>query len=270
MRLDQVKGFNMYFKWCVLCCLGFLFSLNASSAIVYTEPNPPFNFREKGMIQGLGFDLLEASMISLRPKIAQDEIYLGTWKEVYKEALDHPNTFLISTTKIKEREPCFQWVGPIATVRLGVIAKRGTDIPKGHSTIEILRPLKIATVKETSSEKVLFNEIGENHNLNITRVSTPAQGYKMLEYGRIDALIYTDVPFVYYLVSEGQDVTQYKMVHVLLNTDYYIAAGKSVPKEQIQIMQAQLNRLKEPDGKGGSSMYDRIMANYLKGSVLQP
>lgn len=125
-------------------------------------------------------------------------------------------------------------------------------------------------MKETSSEKVLFNEIGENHNLNITRVSTPAQGYKMLEYGRVDALIYTDVPFVYYLISEGQDVSQYKMVQVLLNTDYYIAAGKSVPKEQIQIMQAQLNHLKEPDGKEGNSMYDRIMANYLKGVVLQP
>ena len=59
------------------------------------------------------------------------------------------------------------------------------------------------------------------------------------------------------------------MVHVLLNTDYYIAAGKSVPKEQVQIMQTQLNRLKEVDGKG-SSMYDRIVANYLKGATLQP
>lgn len=101
----------MCFKWCVLCCLGFIFSLNAASVIVYTEPNPPFNFREKGMIQGLGFDLLEASMISLRPKIAQDEIYLGTWKEVYKEALDHPNTFLISTIKLKSANLIFNGLG---------------------------------------------------------------------------------------------------------------------------------------------------------------
>ena len=74
---------------------------------------------------------------------------------------------------------------------------------------------------------------------------------------------------MYHLVSEGQDVSQYKMAHVLLNTDYYIAAGKGVPKEQINIMQTQLNRLKEIDSKG-NSMYDRIVANYLKGAVLQP
>ena len=259
----------MYFKWLLLSILGCMVSLNATTPIVYTDPNPPFNFRDKGMIIGLGFDLLEASMISLRPKIAQDEIYMGPWRDAYKEALEHPNSFLISTSRIKERESSFQWVGPIATVRLGVITKRGMEIPKGTKAIDVLRPLKIATIKETSSEKVLFNEIGENSGLNITRVSTPAQGYKMLEYGRVDALVYTDLPFVYYLVSEGQEVSQYKMAYVLLNTDYYIAAGKSVPKEQVQIMQTQLNHLKEPDGKG-SSMYDRIMANYLKGAVLQP
>ena len=91
----------------------------------------------------------------------------------------------------------------------------------------------------------------------------------MLEYGRIDALVYTDLPFVYHLVSEKQDVAQYKMAHVLLNTDYYIAAGKDVPKEQISIMQTQLNRLKERDAQG-SSMYERIMERYFKGAVLNP
>jgi ABC-type amino acid transport substrate-binding protein len=68
-------------------------------------------------------------------------------------------------------------------------------VPKGN-TIEALRNLRIATIKETSAEQTLFKEIGTNHGLNITRVSTPIQGYKMLEYGRIDALVYTDVPFV--------------------------------------------------------------------------
>lgn len=258
----------MFFKWFLLCFIVLISSLNASSTVVYTEPNPPFNFRDKGVIQGLGFDFLEASMVTLRPKIAQEEIRMDSWKEVYKEALEHPNSFLISTSKIKEREALFQWVGPIATVRLGIITKKGTDLPKSNNISEILRPLKIATIKETSAEKMLFKEIGENHNLNITRVSTPAQGYKMLEYGRIDALVYTDLPFVYYLVTEGQDVSQYRMAHVILNTDYYIAAGKEIPKEQINIMQTQLNRLKESDGKG-SSMYDRIMARYFKGAVLQ-
>jgi len=59
------------------------------------------------------------------------------------------------------------------------------------------------------------------------------------------------------------------MAHVILNTDYYICVGKEIPKEQFNIMQTQLNRLKEPDGKG-SSLYDRMVANYLNGAVLKP
>ncbi len=262
----------MHLRVLMALCLCFgLYSTSfaAPTIAVYASPNPPFNLREKGLVQGLAFDLLEASLATIRPRFSQEEIHLAPWKEVYDEALKHPTSFLISASRLKERESFFQWVGPIATVRLGVITKRGMEIPKGKNSLEILQNLKIATIKETSAEKVLFKEIGENNSLNITRVSTPLQGYKMLEYGRVDALVYTDLPFVYHLVNENQDVTQYKMVHVLLNTDYYIAAGKEIPKEQITIMQSQLNRLKEPDAQG-SSMYERIMARYFKGAVLNP
>lgn len=262
MRLRALTWYGVIFGW-----LG-LTALLGADPVVYAGPNPPFNFRDKGVVQGLGFDLLEASLATIRPRFSQEEIDLDIWNKVYNEALAHPNSFLISTARLKDRESLFQWVGPLATVKLGAITKRSLVVPKGN-TIEALRNLRIATIKETSAEQTLFKEIGTNHGLNITRVSTPIQGYKMLEYGRIDALVYTDVPFVYHLVSEGQDVSQYKMAHVLLNTDYYIAAGKRVPKEQINIMQTQLNRLKEIDSKG-SSMYDRIVANYLKGAVLQP
>lgn len=262
MRLRALTWYGVIFGW-----LG-LTALLGADPVVYAGPNPPFNFRDKGVVQGLGFDLLEASLATIRPRFSQEEIDLDIWNKVYNEALAHPNSFLISTARLKDRESLFQWVGPLATVKLGAITKRSLVVPKGN-TIEALRNLRIATIKETSAEQTLFKEIGTNHGLNITRVSTPIQGYKMLEYGRIDALVYTDVPFVYHLVSEGQDVSQYKMAHVLLNTDYYIAAGKGVPKEQINIMQTQLNRLKEIDNKG-SSMYDRIVANYLKGAVLQP
>lgn len=262
MHLRASALYGVIFVW-----LG-VTALCSAEPTVYTEPNPPFNFRDKGVVKGLGFDLLEASLATIRPRFSQEEINLDVWSKVYTIALEHPNSFLISTTRIKDRETLFQWVGPIATVKLGVITKRNLVVPNG-TTLEVLRNLKIATVKESSAEKTLFKEVGSDHGLNITRVSTPIQGYKMLEYGRIDALVYTDLPFVYHLVSEGQDVSQYKMAHILLNTDYYIAAGKGVPKEQINIMQTQLNRLKEPDGKG-NSMYDRIMENYLKGAVLQP
>ena len=238
MRLRALTWYGVIFGW-----LG-VTALLGADPVVYAGPNPPFNFRDKGVVQGLGFDLLEASLATIRPRFSQEEIDLDIWNKVYNEALAHPNSFLISTARLKDRESLFQWVGPLATVKLGAITKRSLVVPKGN-TIEALRNLRIATIKETSAEQTLFKEIGTNHGLNITRVSTPIQGYKMLEYGRIDALVYTDVPFVYHLVSEGQDVSQYKMAHVLLNTDYYIAAGKGVPKEQINIMQTQLNRLKE-------------------------
>lgn len=242
-------------------------ALFGSEPLVYADPNAPFNFRDKGEVKGLGIDLLNATLSSLRPKITQDEIRLDVWREVYATALSHPTSFLISTTRLKEREPLFQWVGPLATVRLGFISKKGTALPSGNLS-QIVRKLKIATIKETAAERMLFQMLGSDTNVSIMRLSTPLQGYKMLEYGRIDALVYTDIPFIYYLVNEEQDPNAYRMMYLLEESFYYIAAGKDIPKVQIAAMQAQLNRLKEPDGKG-SSMYDLIMKTYLKGAVLK-
>ena len=249
--------------------LGMTSLMGGDTTSLYAVPNPPFSFRDKGAVQGLSIDILEASLATIRPRFSQNEIELEALNKMYDEALKHPKSYLVTMVKLKEREQQFNWLGPVATVKLGLITKRTTEIPKGTSTMDILRPLRLATIKETSSEKLLFKEIGEKNGLNITRVTTPIQAYKMLEYGRIDGIIYTDVPFVYYLITEGQDVSQYRMAHVILNTDYYICVGKDVPKDQFNIMQAQLNRLKEPDGKG-SSMYDRLVANYLNGAVLKP
>lgn len=257
---------NFFKQGVVLVCF-LATTLSAANPLVYTEPNPPFNFRDKGEVKGLSGELLEASMASFHPKLAQDEIRLDLWREIYKEAQAHPTSFLISVSRLKDRESSFQWVGPLATVKLGIITKKGVTLPKGN-TYEMLKSLRIATIKETSSEKVLFQEVGENSNLNITRVSTPIQGYKMLEYGRVDALIYTDIPFVYNLVSEGQNASDYRMAHVLLSTDYYIGVGLDVPKDQVKAMQKQLDKLREVDSSG-KSKYDQIFAKYLKGAVLQ-
>lgn len=66
-----------------------------------------FNFRDKGEVQGLGVDLLNASLSSLRPKLSQEEIRLDVWKDVYAGALAHPSSFHISTARLKEREAFF-------------------------------------------------------------------------------------------------------------------------------------------------------------------
>ena len=258
----------MMYRW--MCLYGVIFSSMLQAACtVYTEPNPPFNFREKGSIQGLSLDILDASLSAIRSnRLTQDEICLDSWSKIYDESLKNPKSFLISTAKLKERESAFQWVGPLVSVRLGIITKRTQALPQGNLK-EMLKTLKIATIKDTAAEKTLLKEVGEEHTLNITRVSTPIQAYKMLEYGRIDAIVYTDIPFVYHLVSENQDVSLYKMAHVMLTTDYYIAAGKEVPKEHISAMQKRLNQLKETDNQGNST-YERILSHYLKGAVLKP
>ena len=93
MRLRALTWYGVIFGW-----LG-VTALLGADPVVYAGPNPPFNFRDKGVVQGLGFDLLEASLATIRPRFSQEEIDLDIWNKVYNEALAHPNSFLISTAR---------------------------------------------------------------------------------------------------------------------------------------------------------------------------
>lgn len=70
MRLRALTWYGVIFGW-----LG-VTALLGADPVVYAGPNPPFNFRDKGVVQGLGFDLLEASLATIRPRFSQEEIDL--------------------------------------------------------------------------------------------------------------------------------------------------------------------------------------------------
>ncbi|NCD12273.1 MAG: ABC transporter substrate-binding protein, partial [Epsilonproteobacteria bacterium] len=59
-----LKVFIVLFFWVGIA------SFSWANPAVYTEPNPPFNFREKGLVQGLALDLLEASLATIRPRFS--------------------------------------------------------------------------------------------------------------------------------------------------------------------------------------------------------
>ncbi|NCB54796.1 MAG: ABC transporter substrate-binding protein, partial [Epsilonproteobacteria bacterium] len=109
---------RLYFAF-ALCVTVISVCLTPSFALdplVYAAPNPPFSFRDKGEIKGLSVDLLEASLSTLRSRFSQDELTMDAWNKMYEEALKHPKAYLMTAVKLKDREPHFYWLGPVATV----------------------------------------------------------------------------------------------------------------------------------------------------------
>lgn len=244
----------------LLLFLSFAF---AQDIAVFAGKNPPFNYRSKGEITGISVDILTHLFKENNLNFDAKNIVLDTWSAVFSQALVTPNSILITASRLPERESMFQWIGPVAQVKLGIIAKKQSHM--SLSDVVNLKGYKIISIKNSAAERA-FIKLGGNLQ-NVVRVSTPKQGFRMLEYNRADALITTDLPFIFDALQEGINVNEYELVYLLKKAPYFIATHKDMDVKIVEQLQKSLDTLKKLDEQG-LSKYQSIMNKYFKQASL--
>lgn len=111
-----------------ICWLSAVFSepLLAEGARVVLEVSPPHQTFIDGKVGGLATDVVDALMqkAGLTP---QYEIY--PWARAYRIAASTPNVIIFNMARTSEREPLFEWIGPVASHRFGFLKlSRRADI----------------------------------------------------------------------------------------------------------------------------------------------
>ena len=179
----------MLFRILLSVCLGAIFTFSVAFAqsmddlALLTEQYPPFNFKKDGQLQGISIDLLELMLKKAGSQLTRKDIQLLPWARAYKKTMENKNTVLFVTTRTKERENLFKWVGPITDTSIMLIAKKGDDI---HiNSLEEIKKYKIGVISEDVGEQLLVKD-GIKDNLE--RVSKTILNIKKLNAGRIDAL----------------------------------------------------------------------------------
>lgn len=248
----------------IVFCLVFLETfIFAQELPIFAGKNAPFNFRHRGEVTGITVDILAQIFKDNNLPFAQEKIVLDTWSSVFSQAIVTPNSVLITVTRLPEREEMLQWVGPITDVKLAIIAKKRLNIKM--TDIKDLKGNRIVSVKNTAAERAFVKAGGDLNALE--RVSTPKQAYKMLEYDRVQAIIATDLPFLYEMVKEGLDANEYEVVYVIKKASYYISLHKDIDPKITKMLQKGLDDLKIPDSLG-MSPYQKIMYKYFKDASL--
>ena len=147
------------------------------------EESPPGEYLDAdGNPAGVTIDLVRDLM---RRQGITATIRILPWKRAYHMGLTNKNIVLLETTRTKEREDLFKWVGPILVVKRIIYA-----MADYRGVIENLSDLELAgqiCVLRGSSNHSHLNELGLT---NVNPVAKPSQCVKMLEARRLD-LFYT-------------------------------------------------------------------------------
>lgn len=220
---------------------------------IMTEPWIPYQFEdENGDIKGIAADLLVLMLERVNSSQGRNDIKMYPWVRGYLNVQKQKNTILFSTTRTKERENMFKWVGPIFQNTTQLIAKKDSIIE--ITTPKDLHKYKMGTVIGDVGEQYLqrygftLEQMQRNNksSYNITK----------LKLGRIDLVVQSWEGFASEAKAIGLNPDNFKGVFTVNTADICYAFHKETPDWIIHKFQTALNELKS------EGALDKLMNKY--------
>jgi len=193
---------------------------------ILTENLPPLNYVEEGVLVGPSVDIVR----EIQKRLGSDEqIEVYPWARAYKMALEEANVVLFSMTYTKDRHDKFKWIGPLATKRDILVAKKGSGI--AINTLEDAKKVaRIGTLRDDTRE-ILLKSLGFE---NVESVSDEQKNIRKLILGRIDLWAYKKPGLRTVCDLAGVDYNEVEEVFELRESDLMIAISEKTSDKIVQ------------------------------------
>lgn len=213
----------MYRSFLLVLCL-FLISfkpLFSSELTILTENLPPLNYLREGVLVGPSVEIVR----EIQQRVgSNDMIEVFPWARAYQLALEKKNVVLFGTTHTKDRDNLFKWVGPLATKRDILLAKKGNKL-KVQSLEDAKKVQRIGTLRDDTRERLL-----KKHGFtNLNSVSDEQNNAQKLMLKRIDLWAYKKPGWKTVCELAGISPEEFVEVLDLREIDVSIAFSRKTP-----------------------------------------
>ncbi len=226
--------------------IGLLFSLLLISGYanaelrIYTEQYPPYNMTTSGQpfahsekdITGLCTDVLNAV---LERANVDYSIKLRDLSYGLKRTEHHPDHGIYCVSKTKDRDPAFDWVGPLATIKWTLFAKPGSAITLKN--LEDAAKYKIGGYNGDVMTNYLVDK-----GFDVSAISNNGLNARRLVQDQIDLWV-ADGLAGPYLAADASDVTGLKQVLVFRETPMYLAINKGTDPKVLAALEDSYQKL---------------------------
>ena len=201
-------------------------SVLSAELTILTENLPPLNYLENGVLVGPSVEIVK----EIQKRVGSEEqIQVYPWARAYKMALEYENVILFGMTYTKVRQDKFKWVGPLATKRDILVAKKGSGI-KIKDLEDAKKVNRIGTLRDDTRERLLKSYGFKN----LEPVSDEQINAKKLALGRIDLWTYKIPGLRTVCDLAGVDYTEFEEVYHLREIELMIAFSKKTSDSVVQ------------------------------------
>lgn len=169
----------------ISCCSGlWLAAAQAEPLRVVLEVSPPHQVVQGEKVGGLATAVVEQmlSKAGLQPRY---EVY--PWARAYRIALNTPNVLIFNMARTQEREALFEWIGPVARYRFGLLklaSRRDIQI----SQLTDLHRYLIGAQRDDFSAQWL-RDGAKQPPAQLLLQPDVVETWRMLVHGRLDLMI---------------------------------------------------------------------------------
>ena len=200
--------------------------VQSAELLILTENLPPLNYVKDGVLVGPSVEIVK----EIQKRVgSREDIKVYPWARAYKMALEDENVVLFGMTHTKAREDIFKWVGPLATKRDILVAKKDSGI-KINSLEDAKKVNRIGTLRDDTRERLL-----QSHGFtNLESVSDEQKNAKKLVMGRIDLWAYKQPGLKTVCELAGVDYNEIEEIYHLRVIDVSIAFSKRTSDSIVQ------------------------------------
>jgi polar amino acid transport system substrate-binding protein len=202
---------------------------------ILTENLPPLNYVDGGVLVGPSVEIVQEIQKRVGSSVP---IQVYPWSRAYKMALEENNVILFGMTYSKVRQDKFKWVGPLATKRDILVAKKDSGI-KIRTLEDAKKVNQIGTLIDDTRGRLLASY----GFTNLAPVSDEKLNAKKLALGRIDLWAYKIPGLRTVCDLAGVDYNEFEEVYHLREIDLMIAFSKKTSDSIVQKWQDAFNAL---------------------------
>lgn len=238
----------------------------AGDFIFYVGEIFPFTrVAESGEVSGAAVDIVSELMASVGKPVRSRDIRCISFARSVEILETTPATGMFLFARTPQRETKFKWVGPLAELKLGLVAKKSASIT--IKCTDDLKPRTISVIRNSAPMQMLAND-PELQDVKLEVVKDDTLQLRMLEVGRVDLAAQADTAAAFWLEDIGANPDDFEMVYVLKVLPLYLAFNKSVDDELVARLQAASEAMRKKDWSG-RSRYEIIMRRYLDSGMLE-
>jgi polar amino acid transport system substrate-binding protein len=227
----------------------------AQSLAIYTEVSPPEQIQgPNGKLSGIAIDTVQEIQKRIGNK---DPIKVMPWARAYQEAQSIPNVLLFSMSRSAERDPLFQWVGPINETVYGFWVRAASTVV--IKSLDDAKKLGRIGVYRDDVRDLFLTKAGFT---NLDRTVDNVTNVKKAMSNRIDAFASSRNGIAEEAKAAGFKREDFKEAFPFFKVQIFLAFSKSTPKEVVVAWQSALDAMKK------DKTFERIFHSYLPNNPL--